>query len=383
MSVVLKKYITKRGKEIPYLYRDQKEEFWARKRIGDKTPRKRLDTKVESIAISKILAAVKEMEDEAKERERRKIQIESGDQPQDPLEKVLLFRDCYAKVLHSKRKLGMRDSYLLRIGTAWDNLVEPFWGDLTPNEIHKGLTDEYMDWHHKEHKGKQLANSFKVAGMVLRYMHEHGLITFKQLPKLVLPKTEKEHHKSSKGRFIEYSEFTKIIKNMDARFRLCAELGYYTGMRKMEIGGLKCEKVIRKSGHVFIDFSASETKTGIPRFVAIPEALATELWKRKKSNAIYIFEAPTDPDRNVSSQVIDKFWIAAKGKAEIVGKMRFHDLRDTCASNLVKSNVNPVIIATFLGMSIKVLQEKYLKLQPKDLLCVLDAMVKFEKGDIE
>lgn len=376
MAVQLKKYITKRNKDVPYLYIDQNGFFWARKRIGALTPKIALETDVESVAISKVHSAILQLEKKVEQKSKKSKGEESFD--------LVLFSDFFEYILKKKEVDGIRESTLVRIRIIRDKSLKPslFW-NLKPSEITKADGVKFKNWHKSkrinERTGKpvQLVNVMKYLGETLRTMVEMGVLEQKNMPDIDLPLDEIRHHKAYKGRTIKPSEFLVIYENFDERYRLLPGLAHDLGNRKMELGSLKSSSVIRKGQKVYIDLSHDDTKTGIPRIIPVPDRYAEELWKRKMANKYYIFESVRDPKKHITSQVIDKLWGEAKRKSKVKGRLRFHDLRDCAATNMVKAKMNLVIVCTILGMSMKTLQQKYLQLTPEDLLNEMDSMVKY------
>jgi integrase len=372
MAIVLKKYVTKAGKDIPYLYVDEAGYFWVRKRIGKSTPRKKLDTNVESVAKTKVLQAVKDLETEEQDRITGKNKIKSE----------RLFVDYYAMYRKQKVDKDARQKTLDNLDDIGRTRILPFWGNLKPDEISIEKYEEFLDWHRENHvdpetgKQRQLINVFKYLIPVLVLMERKKAITRDQFPlKFELPLNEQRHHDSPKGRTIDVQTFLTIRAQYDSRYVLTADIAHDLGPRKMEVGKLKKDQVKKIKGRVFIDLSYQDTKTGIPRIIPVPELYAEELWQRAQNCKMWVFESPTDPNKHVSEDMLHYYWTCAKEKAGIKGRLRFHDLRDTAATNMVVAKLNPVVIATFLGMSILTLQKKYLKLKPEDLLIVADTMV--------
>lgn len=358
MATALKKYKTKSGKDIPYLYQASDGGFWARKFVVGKDRIKSLGTSVESVAVSKLHSAVADM-------------IDKATNEQSKPKTNLLFRDFYYKMLEQKKSRDTKESTMSRIDVVWRLSLEPFWGNLTPKEICPDLESEFIEWHKKNRPGVQLVNIFKYLGNVLRLMQKAGAIQSSQMPELVLPKTEQKNLAKQKGTFITDEEFSLIRAKFDKRYVLLLDLTYCLGMREMELGKLKCESVVTLKDRVFIDLSVHDTKTGLPRIVPIPKQFEAELLKRKASNNTYMFESPTDSTRHISAKMIFQFWAKAKRDAEVTRKIRFHDLRHTRATILVEQGMNPLLIAAFLGMSITRLQKSYYHLKPESLLVLL------------
>lgn len=54
------------------------------------------------------------------------------------------------------------------------------------------------------------------------------------------------------------------------------------------------------------------------------------------------------------------------------GRLRFHDLRHSRATEFARQDVNPAIACTILGMSLRMYQKVYLNLSGADLLKTID-----------
>lgn len=382
----LKKYITKKGKDIPGLYRNEETGiFYARKRVGDKTPRVSLDTDIESTAILKLYDAIKEMEDDARKKSLSDAEREKEEASGNANK---LFRDFYQMAIEEKERLEVRAATLRRINTIWKNNIEPFCGDLKPSEIidqDRNFIDDFMKWHRKSRPGVQFINTFKYLGNVFRIMAERGAIPFDKIPKLELPKPESRHHVSKKGRIVQDEEFLSVHRSTAADYQLILSIAFYLGMRKMEIGSLRPEQVVLEPGEgYFFDFRHEDTKTGLERMVSIPEFLVKRVLDCKANcGGYFLFPSPQDSTKAITSKSIDYAWKVAKLAAKVPGRIRFHDLRHTRATAMVSAGENPLLISTHLGMTIQTLQKRYYHLKPKDLRTLNRSLVDLnERGDV-
>lgn len=367
MSQKLKKYIDPKGRNYSNLYRDEVNEmFYVRDRSLGKISLETTDPKV---AIPKILTAMATL----KARKNKHLVRENEN---------VLWRDIYQKMIDLKKVDDTKESTLRRVDTVWKNSIEPYWGDLEPKSLNQEQVDDFKVWHRKRKPGRQLVNVFKYLGNMFRIGSEYGYLTNQAIPRLELPKDEQKQHATKKGRFITYEEFEDVAGHMEGRFLLIAKIAYFMGMRKMEIGSLECDRVIEDGGNVFIDLSAFDTKTGIPRTIPVPEFLAPELLSLKLASSKYIFPMGRNENKHIPSQTIDRAWRDAKERAKSVkGRVRFHDLRHTAATNMARAQVNPVLAVTYLGMSLATYQKTYLKLQKEDLLIISKSADKlFGKG---
>ncbi len=302
--------------------------------------------------------------------------------------KALLFSDYFEKVINKKKVDGLREQTLRRINIIKSKSIEPslFWNK-RPSDIRAEDGLKFKEWHRKnrinERTGEpvQLVNVFKYLGETLRYMIDQGVLEKRNMPDIDLPLAEKRHHETQKGKLISRKTFSDIEVHFDKRYRLLLGMAYVMGNRKMELGSLRCDQIRIIEGRVYLDFSHEDTKTGLERIIPVPREFENELIERSKKNKLFIFESPTNADTHISAQRLDAHWSEAKNLANIRERIRFHDMRHTAATNMVAASLNPLMICTFLGMSMTVLQKKYLKLRPQDLVIIADTMLSLFKSD--
>jgi integrase len=361
MAQKLKKYIDPKGRSYPGLYRDEVTQiFYLRNRALGKIS---LETDIAKNAIAKLHTAYDELE-------RRKNKAVVSDKQN------VLMRDLFEKMIALKKADEVSEATLRRIGPIWKKSIEPFWGDVVPSDINQEKVDDFKDWHRRNRPGIQFVNVFKYLGNLFNLAVDYGYLPREKLPKLELPKNEEKHHASKKGRIVKHEEFLAIADKIDERFLLIVTIAYYMGMRMMEIGKLECKRVIKEGGKVYIDLSHFDTKTGIPRTIPVPGFLAEGLLELARTNERYVFPMVREPKRFIAPQMIDRTWRAAKEAANIQGRIRFHDLRHTAATNMARRDINPVLAVTYLGMSLKTYQKTYLKLSKEDLLVIAESAAK-------
>ena len=156
----------------------------------------------------------------------------------------------------------------------------------------------------------------------------------------------KEH---SKGQYIPDSEFRSILEHVRDYLKPVVLIGYWTGMRASEIYSLKWNQVDLTKGT--IDLSSEDTKTGEPRIIylsSLPELrkvfIEVQLGKSPKQKLVF-----TRPDGSIiQNWAITKVFKRACEKAE-VGPYRFHDLRHSFNTNMVKAGVDRSVIMRLTG----------------------------------
>lgn len=279
----------------------------------------------------------------------------------------------YNQMLAQKIAYETAPATICRLEIIWEKSLRRFWKDVKPSEINQQLVTTFVTWHKENRKGIQLVNVFKYLGNIFAVMVESGAMEIARRPKLELPKEEQKHHAKQKGRYITNEEFQAIVKNSFGWFKLFALIAYTTGMRKMEIGKLEVSRLLRVGPRFVAHLETNDTKTGRARQIPFPEPLTALVEEQLKAGSPYLFHAG-DKSKHVKPQAIDQQWKHAKVLAGIVGRMREHDLRHSCATNLAKANISPAVAVTMLGMSLATYQKTYLKLTANDLIAASESV---------
>lgn len=351
----LVRFKDKKDNKYPYLYIDEMTGmFYAVKRIGKEVKKKPLGKEFLK-ARSEVLTAIQELAD---------------GKPGPTGTKI--FKDYYEIMMEQKRSIDTKEITLTRIEGLWRLSIEPYWAFMTPEDITQDQITSFITWHRRHRPGIQFINVFKYLGNLFSIMIERGDLPISQRPKLTIPKEEQKQHDKQKGRYITDDEFKKIVHHADETTWLALNIAYCTGMRKMEILNLEKSMLELQVDRYVVKLDTDDTKTGLARVVPMP-AFLTEKIKDRMAGARFLFPMKFDPSRSMSGQLLDKGWVLAKAAAKIRGKMRFHDLRHTAASNLAKDGVNPVVSVTMLGMSLVTFQKTYLKLQTSDMIVAVES----------
>lgn len=293
--------------------------------------------------------------------------------------KLQKFEHYYNLMMSEKIAYEISPVTLSRIKVIWNKSISPFWRDVDPSTIDQQLVIEFMNWH-KEHRPKvQFVNVFKYLGNVFNVMIESGAMELSKKPKLDLPKDEQKHHAKQKGRYITDEEFGKIISGASGWFKVYFLILFTSGFRKMELGKLELSRLNKVENRYIALLRENDTKTGRPRIVPFSDAVTALVEQQINPGAKYLFHGK-DLSKHVTPQTIDNEWKKAKSLAGIDGRMRLHDCRHSCASNLAKDGINPIVVVTNLGMSLAMFQKTYLKLQAEDLFIASDSSNKRIKG---
>jgi len=149
--------------------------------------------------------------------------------------------------------------------------------------------------------------------------------------------------------------FLESIK--DHRWYPIYVLAITTGMRQGEILGLHWESIDFKKGTLSIQhtlqyssghMTISEPKTASSRRIVSLSPFALNVLKKIKKDSGLVFTTSTG--NYVSARNVIRHFHSALDKAGLP-RMRFHDLRHTAATLLLKENVHPKVVQEMLGHS--------------------------------
>lgn len=192
------------------------------------------------------------------------------------------------------------------------------------------------------------------------------------VPNNVSNGVEKPKAKKKKIEFLNEKEINTLLKiSKETRLYIPILLGVYTGMRRGEILGLTWDNIDLKNNSIKIEKTLSSTKKGLvftdtktetsKRTIAIPKELSQILKKKQVEqlkNKIRLGNLYKDNNLVCCKDSGD--FINPKNfsrdfhnllKTNNLKMIRFHDLRHSHASLLVKLGIHPKEISTRLGHS--------------------------------
>lgn len=197
--------------------------------------------------------------------------------------------------------------------------------------------------------------------------------------RIALPRIESEEHL-----YLEPSEVRRLAEAIDSRFKALVLSAAYLGCRWGELVGLKRSNLNLEAGTIRIVGTleevsgivryVEETKTAasrrsltLPRFLV--EVLTEHLGAAPPSEFVFVGAEGGLLRRNNFRR---RCWKPAVRAAGLDERLRFHDLRHTCASILIAQGAHPKEIQSRLGhSSIKTTMDRYGHLMP-DLSTRLD-----------
>ncbi len=176
----------------------------------------------------------------------------------------------------------------------------------------------------------------------------------------------------SKDRFLTAGEQQRLLaatrRSTQSRMYLLVLMALTTGMRKGELLGLRWLDLDLKVRAAYL----GQTKNGKPRYAPLTQPVVEELMKFRAMPAARVFpcgnpesDAPLDPS---------KAWRNACQLSGI-GRCRFHDLRHTAASNLVRAGRSLFEVGVLLGHSSPTMTQRYAHLATEDTRRMVDEVM--------
>jgi integrase len=180
--------------------------------------------------------------------------------------------------------------------------------------------------------------------------------------------------------FLTAAEVDQLAQVIRPPYGVLIHTAAYSGMRAGELAALKVGRLDLLGGRAHVVESTSEiggklitgpTKTYTRRTVRLPRSFCAEL-------GAYLASRPNGPDALVftmpaggplrQSSVSKSFFRPAVGAAGLDPRLRFHDLRHTCASLLIAQGASVKAVQAQLGhASATVTLDRYGHLFPDEL----------------
>jgi len=170
-----------------------------------------------------------------------------------------------------------------------------------------------------------------------------------------------------KERVLSDEEEEKLLAHCPSHLKPIIVTALNTGMRKNEILRLKWSQVDLTNRTI----RATKTKSGRDRFIPINDAVhEVLLLQKQRTNGDYVFP---NPENNFPFKTVRKGFEASCRRAGI-SNLRFHDLRHTFATRLIRKGVDIVTVQNLLGHHSLTITQRYthssipLKREAVDLL---------------
>ncbi len=278
--------------------------------------------------------------------------------------------------MYKERAVVSEKSTLQNYDTSWKYGIEPFWGKLLVHDINHSQMTKFEEWYLKYRAGKSYFNVHKHLGMFFRHLKKNGYVSevppMKDLEEII----KKRHKKKKVGRVYTDQEINTLIENaVNARTKLGILIYRYMGCRKMEILASERIKWDLKKGVAEIWSFKNDKWRDIP--IPAPVMGPLREWLTNSPKSKFLFPAPSDMSRHISSQVFDKDWTKTKKNSglsnwDVENMARIHDLRHTFATHTANDNWPPMYACHVLDMSLVEYQRTYVHIRALDVKSLME-----------
>ncbi|WP_405168547.1 tyrosine-type recombinase/integrase [Paenibacillus sp. FSL H3-0286] len=285
------------------------------------------------------------------------------------------FGDYITEWLKNKKDIGLKTRHT-NMGHIRNHII-PALGHIPLQK----LTYEDIEYLIQEMQKKVLPNGNSLADGTIRKVFNlvqtslRAAVKRELIMRNPIDKLDKgSKPKASKPKYDYWSveEVNSFLNNLKHRLKILFILAIYTGMRRGEILALKWKDINFKTRQIRIakaKTDAGERSITISKYVikALTDHFKQVLEEKNKYNENYIdndYVICDEFGKQISTSNFHKFW-TRKLEATGVRKIRFHDLRHTCASLMFSAGVHPKVVQEMLGhSSIKVTLDMYSHMMP-------------------
>lgn len=286
--------------------------------------------------------------------------------------------DAWLELMDEKQSHQIGDGTNETYKTSWKIGIGPFWETLTTKEVNHLTVTKYEHWYLKYHSERNFFNTRKHLGMLFNFMLKQGYIDkapeIRDLDEMISKNTKKKEV----GRVYTDEEIKLLLNHaFDSRTYFGILCYRYMGMRKNEL--LTAERVNwnfdKASARIWSSKNSKWREVPIPDIVVM--AAATFLGTQKESR--FLFHAPYDADKHLSSQVFDKSWTKTKvaagiRDATVKDAARIHDLRHTFATQTATEGWPIMVACKVLDMSPEQYTKTYVHISKDDIELKMNRM---------
>jgi integrase len=268
----------------------------------------------------------------------------------------------------------LKPKTLLGYRSTLNNHVLPFWGGYKVGAVDYEGINAWIDSLSRKHSPSVTRGAYKILRLVLGHAVRLRKIAFNPATDIALPKVP-----HSEMLFLTHSEVDRLADALSFRPRTSKhdpgrpdrpQAWATRPLRRLHRSACRrdCRSPHQASrpsapsvrveqcvsdvnGH--LEFDTPKTKAG-RRTVPLPEFLVPQLTtmiahRRLDPNAFVFVSEQGGPFGHAN--FMKRFWHEATSRAGLPPTLRFHDVRHTCASFLVESNVHPKEMSEWLGHS--------------------------------
>jgi len=277
------------------------------------------------------------------------------------LGKEMLFEiwaDKYQKWSEINKRSWKRDKLSLKY-------LKAFFKGKKLEEITPMLVESYKDERIKKVKGATVNRELACLKHMLNLAINEDLI-LKNPVKSVRFFREEE----AQFRVLSSSEKEKLIMSSNDYVSVAITIALHTGMRRGEILNLTWKNIDFEKNYIRVE----RTKSGRPRIIPMNSAVKNTLLDMAKKNAHPEYVFWNKKWQNPIHDIKNGFRAACEKVG--LGKLRFHDLRHTFASDLIMNGIDLVTVSQILGHSnISITAKRYSHPTPVHKVKAVESLV--------
>jgi integrase len=160
----------------------------------------------------------------------------------------------------------------------------------------------------------------------------------------------------------EPKDFARVLSHLPALMRDVATFAYHTGWRRDECRGLRWPDVDLSRQVIRLEVGRSKNKKARALPYGQSPALVSLLKDRDKARKAAMTASPwvfcDEAGDPVGDWLFRSSWAIACKAANVPGR-KFHDLRRTCATNLVRAGVSESVTMRICGWSTRAMLDRY------------------------
>lgn len=246
-------------------------------------------------------------------------------------------------------------------------VLKPFFGnyklsEVTPEKVEEYIAERLATEIKKCSVNRELSCLRKIFNVAIDWGH-----AIKNPLRKVKFFSEKENLRE---RVLSEDEERMLFEACSPHLLPILKVALYTGMRKGEIFNLRWDNVDFEKREIKIVESKSGRGRVLPINSVLFEVLSGLMSQNGKNEHVF-----TNPETGKSYTDVKKAFKGACRRADI-RDLRFHDLRHTFASRLVKRGVDLVIVKELMGHTSVTTTQRYTHSQAKEKSLAVEALTK-------
>jgi integrase len=212
-------------------------------------------------------------------------------------------------------------------------------------------------------------------GTMVRKAWDNDMVDGRTVKAFIKVKNKLKTGSNARDRILTPDEYQRVRNHAAAHLEALIITAYHTGMRQGELLKLKWSYIDREKG--FIRLPAEITKERKPKSIPINHHVKKVLDSLPRAlHHDFVFTYQGKP---IGSKIVNAFKGACNRAGiaygtKVEGGLRFHDIRITFKTNMLRAGVDKVLRDTILGHSLEGMDTYYLKPADEDLK---QAMEKF------